>query len=326
MDYEIFKKIVEEKFLSYMPESYQEMEIRISPVEKVNRKLDGLNLLKPGTNDDIAMSPVIYIQDIYRHYLETEDLQAVLQDAARSMDKAFQKMAQFSQINLRNIKDNVVFELVNTAQNEEMLKKMPHRGFQDLSLIYRGVLGIDGEEISSVVIHNGLAKVLGMKEEDLFKAAERNTWRIFPPMVESMDAVMREMYIEGGMPPQMADSMLGGTPLAQAMWIISNERRVGGAVSMLYEENLHKLAENVGSDLYIIPSSIHEGIAVPVNMADPVSLAQMLTEINMEQLELEERLSNQVYHYDKDLRKITFATDTPNKRLDGVVAEQKNHL
>ena len=33
------------------------------------------------------------------------------------------------------------------------------------------------------------------------------------------------------------------------------------------------------------------------------------------------RLSNQVYHYDKDLRKLTLATDTPNKRLDGIVAE-----
>jgi len=31
----------------------------------------------------------------------------------------------------------------------------------------------------------------------------------------------------------------------------------------------------------------------------------------------EERLSNQVYHYDKDLRKLTLATDTPNERLDG---------
>ncbi len=36
---------------------------------------------------------------------------------------------------------------------------------------------------------------------------------------------------------------------------------------------------------------------------------------------LDERLSNQVYHYDKDLRKVTLATDTPNKRLDGIVAE-----
>ena len=30
---------------------------------------------------------------------------------------------------------------------------------------------------------------------------------------------------------------------------------------------------------------------------------------------------SQVYHYDKDLRKLTLATDTPNKRLDGIVAE-----
>ena len=33
------------------------------------------------------------------------------------------------------------------------------------------------------------------------------------------------------------------------------------------------------------------------------------------------QLSNNVYHYDKELRKLTMATDTPNKRLDGIVAE-----
>ena len=41
----------------------------------------------------------------------------------------------------------------------------------------------------------------------------------------------------------------------------------------------------------------------------------------MQEVSLDERLSNQVYHYDKDLRKLTLATDTPNKRLDGIVAE-----
>ena len=91
---------------------------------------------------------------------------------------------------------------------------------------------------------------------------------------------------------------------------------------MLYEENLHKLAEKVGGDLYIMPSSVHEVIAVPADVDDPALLAEMVAEINMAQLELGERLSNQVYRYDKDLRKITLATDTPNKRLDGVVTEQ----
>ena len=36
MDYEIFKEVVKGSFLSYMPESYQGMEVRVDPVVKVN--------------------------------------------------------------------------------------------------------------------------------------------------------------------------------------------------------------------------------------------------------------------------------------------------
>lgn len=45
MDYELFKDVVAEKFLSYMPKDYQGMEVKVAPVEKVNRILDGLSLL-----------------------------------------------------------------------------------------------------------------------------------------------------------------------------------------------------------------------------------------------------------------------------------------
>ena len=124
------------------------------------------------------------------------------------------------------------------------------------------------------------------------------------------------------MPKELADLMIGEMPSDQIMWIITNERGIDGAVSMLYEDKVHKLAESLESDLYILPSSVHEVIAVSVNMGEPEELARMVAEINMDQVKLEDRLSNQVYHYDKDLRKFTLATDTPNKRLDGVVAEQ----
>ena len=90
---------------------------------------------------------------------------------------------------------------------------------------------------------------------------------------------------------------------------------------MLYENELHTLAEHLETDLYILPSSIHEVIAVSAELGDPNELAQMVAEINMDQVDLSERLSNQVYHYDKDLRKLSLATDTPNKRLDGIVSE-----
>ena len=55
------------------------------------------------------------------------------------------------------------------------------------------------------------------------------------------------------------------------------------------------------------------------SMGDPNELAQMVAEINMDQVSLDERLSNQVYHYDKDLRKLSLATDTPNKRRNNFV-------
>ena len=318
MDYEIFKDVVKEKFLSYMPEKYQDMEVRISTVEKVNRKLDGLSLFMAGGKRTV--SPTIYINDIYDKYLKTEDLQITLQDAAEAMDRAFRE-APAQSLDMRTAKDNIIFQLVNTAQNEDMLKDKPHREFQDLSIIYRWVVSVDERGISSTVISNNLAKELGMGEEQLFRAAAENTRRILPPVVKSMNEVIRDMMLADGMPPEMADIMMGQMPPEQTMWVITNERGIDGAASMLYEDKLHKLAERVESDLNILPSSVHEVIAVSVDMGEPEALAQMVAEINMDQVELGERLSNQVYHYDKDLRRITLATDTPNKRLDGIVAE-----
>lgn len=318
MDYEVFKEVVKENLLDYMPEKYQDSEMRVDSVEKINRKMDGLSLRLEGGG---SISPTIYISDMYKEYLRTGDLLETMQNAAEAMDKAFQQTV-LPPLDLQAAKDNIIFQLVNTIQNEDMLQKMPHREFQDLSIIYRWVVSMDEKGFSSTMINNNLAKELGMGEEQLFKAAAENTRRILPPTVKSMNEVMREMFIADGMPPSMADLMIGEMEPEQTMWVISNECKISGAASMLYEDKLHKLAEKVGSDLYVMPSSVHEVIAVSVNMGEPEQLAQMVAEINMDQVELGERLSNQVYHYDKDLRKITLATDTPNKRLDGVVAEQ----
>lgn len=89
MDYEIFKEVVKESFLSYMPKSYQDMEVRVVPVDKVNRKLDGLSLL--AQNEKNMISPTLYINDMYEKYSGTGDLQATLREAAEAMDGVWQR-------------------------------------------------------------------------------------------------------------------------------------------------------------------------------------------------------------------------------------------
>lgn len=322
MEYEIFKGVVEEKFKEFLPEKYQNAQVEIRPVDKVNRTLDGLSIRV--NEQGMNISPTIYVNHMYEDYVTTENLNATLERAAEGFMKAMEQKESINVNELTNAecaKDKIVFQLINTEQNKEMLANMPHREFKDLSVIYRMVVKIDGEGIASTPVHNGLADTLGFTEEQLFKLAAENTKRLLPPVVKSMNDVMREIFMKDGMPPEIADMMLGEMPLEQQMYVISNNKGINGAVSMLYEDGLHDLAEKLGSDLYIMPSSIHEVIAVSTDMGNPNELAAMVAEINMDQVALDERLSNQVYHYDKELRKVTLATDTPNKRLDGIVAE-----
>ena len=60
MNYEIFKEVVKEKFMDYMPEKFKGVELVAEPVEKVNVTLDGIILREEGRN----ISPTIYINDM----------------------------------------------------------------------------------------------------------------------------------------------------------------------------------------------------------------------------------------------------------------------
>lgn len=319
MNYEIFKEVVKEKFMDYMPDNFKGMELVVMPVEKVNMTYDGISIRGKDTN----ISPTIYINDMYEKYQNCGDLEETLMAACDLMAMEFAKTPQVVDVDslYKDADENVVFQLINTEQNRSFLEQVPHREFQDLSIIYKLVVNADAESIQSIKVTNSLAERLGMNEEQLFKYATENTRRILPPRIRNMNDVMKEMFLSDGMPEEIAEMMIREVPPEQTLWIISNNRGIDGAVSMLYENELHELAENLESDLYILPSSVHEVLAVSTELTDPEELAQMVAEVNMQKVALEERLSNQVYHYDKDLRKLTLATDTPNKSLDGIVAE-----
>lgn len=318
MTYEIFKEVIKEKFRDYLPEQYKNMRLEFNQVVKVNVTLDAIKLFR----EEAGVSIDIFISDLYEHYKFTEDLQKVLQSAAEKVERAMNEASDIVQaFDMKDAIDNIIFQLINTEQNKEMLLDIPNRPFQDLSIIYRWAVKSGMYGIQSSVIHNSLAESLGLSEEEMFKLAVENTRRIFPPTVESMNNIIKNMLMKNGIPVEIAEMMAGEMPPEQTLWVISNNCHINGAISMLYEDQLHKLAQQLGTDLYIMPSSVHDVIAVSSSMGDPNELAQTVSEINMDQVRLDERLSNQVYHYDKDLRKLSLATDTPNKRLDGIASE-----
>ena len=320
MDYEIFKAVVQGKFLSYLPEEYKDAEVKIHPAKKVNRTLDALSVIK----DDSRVFPSMYVDEMYEKYQACGNLEIVLQAAAwKYAQTADREKGRELEMDLGQFKDKVIMCLVNTEQNRELLEDVPNRAFQDLSVIYQWVIDSAPNAIDSIIVSNKLAEIAGMTEEQLFQCAVHNTRRISPVSITSVSDVLGRPLEGVDIPQEIREEMERACHVAENMWIIGNSRGVHGAVSMLYEENLHRLAEKIGDDLIILPSSIHEVIAIPAAMerGGMANLAEEVRSINMGELELEERLSNSVYHYDRTARKVTLAAESPEKRLDGKQAE-----
>ena len=61
---------------------------------------------------------------------------------------------------------------------------------------------------------------------------------------------------------------------------------------------MEDVIKEVGTDFFILPSSIHECIILPADSGmDSQQLETMVCEVNETQVEKEERLSNSVYRY-----------------------------
>jgi len=304
MDYKMFKEIVAEQFLNYLPEEFKDYHLRIREIKKINQTLDGL-YLSSSASPKPEIVPTIYVNHMYEDYLESGNLQKVMEHAADNWITAYRDMpADIGNFNLSGTDRKIIMALVNTEQNKELLENVPHREFCDLSIVYRLFVGMDEGEMKSALINDSVAQRIGMTEQQLYEAAVVNTKELFPPTIINMDVILKEILVSEGMDADLAEMILHATAPENLMYVISNDHKINGAVSMLYENELHDFAEDLGTDLYLLPSSIHEIIAVPKAAGSPEELAQMVETINMKEVSVEERLSNQVYYYDRDLRSI----------------------
>lgn len=323
MNYEMFKEITKEKIPELLPNDFKNCKLVVGTFNRVNEVSEGMYLEDLASTGKIA--PVIYLKELYDKYLHTRDLEGTLRKAANNLCRFLENSEISKGLNVNDPLNQIVFQLVNTEQNRGLLAGVPHREWNDLSIIYKYVSYVGDEDVYSAIIRNGLAERLGVSEKDLFELASENTKKLFPPVTKTMLDIVKESAIEDGMPKEEADKFFGGVSEEDQMYVVTNEKGINGAVAILYPEALGELAKKFGADLYILPSSVHECIVVSSKSYMPQELAEMVLEVNMNEVNLEERLSNNVYHYDKDSRKITLATNSQYKRLDGLSTEEKIH-
>lgn len=271
MDYKVFKKVVLERIGDLLPPIYAGCRPEIQVVRKINEQKDAL-VLNSDAKDRVFVTPTIYLDEVYEDFCKCQDLELVLYKMATViMQYTGQFFPEEVGIDFCQKKDSIVMNLVNTARNKSLLDTVPHREVLDLAVIYRIIMRQGADGIDSVLVTNGLMKEMGLTLEEIHNIAYNNTMTIFSVEIVKMS----DMF-----------------------YVMTNNCNIHGATSMICREALAELASKIGESFYIIPTSIHEVLALPEKYGDIETLIAMLEEGNRVLIEDNEILSNSIYFYD----------------------------
>lgn len=256
-------------------------------------------------NESKNVCPVIYIND-FDMDIKAQAVQ-ILVEAKRAMKSFNMKDKLRDLTNFDKAKDMLCVRLVNAEFNKEMLKDVPHKiVFNDLAAHL--VIQIDNEK--SAKVGKELLKEYNKSFDELYNLALANTEKKYPCSIRTMEEIMSEMM---DIPVEMLEEMRGKAP---RQYVLTNVHDYFGAVCILYKDVLKNFAKEKNSDLIILPSSLHEVIIVLKNeLEEDMELNDMITQINHENVDKQEWLSNHYYTYKNEDYYLVTITETSSRTV-----------
>jgi hypothetical protein len=301
LTYDEFKESFCARFPEVMGPEYEDYEMKLMPVTKRGKVLDGFTFCPKRRNrKETSVMPTFYFDDIYEMYREDPDINRHLYEVAASMRRAYaQGQSMIPNVSLDSVKKNIIAELVNPEVARSYICDIPHRYFLNLCIIYRWVVNVDDSGIYSTVIDNELMSAAGLNEEDLYANALKNTRKIIVPQIKSFDSIVRNIMKREGKTDSEIRKMLGKVDKENRIYVLTNKRNFRASTAIIYKEVLQMIAKKTESDYYIVPSSVNESLLVPVKAGlCPENLIEMLNESNSIYFNDDDQmLSDTVYYY-----------------------------
>lgn len=259
-------------------------------------------LMVKAQNCNIA--PTVYLEEFYKEYKCGKSLEEIAEAVVKVYrdNEAFQCFHIEEFKDFRQMKSRLVFRIVNYEKNAEMLRDSPYITFLDLAVVPYISIPVEGNNCGSILIKNEHLKIWGISAETVIKIAAENTPKLLQPQIHKMEDTIRQLINAGSAENREEyEELLGEMEehdFKVPMYVLTNPKNLYGASCMVYDGVIEMFAEEMGEDIYILPSSVHEVILVPASVAlADLELRSMVQEINSTQIPAEEILSNHVYKF-----------------------------
>lgn len=255
--------------------------------------LTGLAIGREGMN----IMPTIYIDEFFDWYKSGYPVKLIAKQIVRLYKQANAETPfNTSQItNFNFVKDRLIFQIVNTERNLELLKKIPSIRFHDLSIIFKICFESSSLRTATTTVTSRMVDSWGVDIDTIYEAAMKNTPAIQKSVLYSMEEILKEL-IHGAIEIPYCGS---------GLFVLTNKWKNCGCSCILYPYLLEDFSARMGKDIFILPSSRHEVLLLPDNGTDSRKLKEMVMEVNKTQVPREDFLSDNVYYYSRETKQIT---------------------
>ncbi len=308
-----------EEFVKEMRESVSSIidnEVDVQSVKK-NNGIELTALSIKDKNSDVV--PLIYLNGYYHEFMEGRSVESItrtiigIAKKKPGINESFIK----SFLEYENLKDKIEMKLINKEKNKALLEETPYVEFLDLAIIF--VVNLDLLEDGgrgSIILKDSLLEIWNIEKEELYEVAKENCNEYHKASIRTLSEAVREIFIEKEASSEDTNMEIDDLKALlevmdeeeSGLYVLTNDRNINGAVAMTYEGVIKDFANKLGSDIYILPSSIHEVLliaATPEISKD--NLQDMVSTINRNEVDEMETLSDNVYYYNREIETLTIA-------------------
>lgn len=299
MNFDDFKDWSAENIDFFLPHSYDNAEIHVQPIVKTGVHYDSLTVRKEGQMTATAVN----LNEMFNHYENGMSLYEIGQKMAKivQMDQPRFNTDIFESYD--NLKENLFIRVCNASENKTLLQNIPHKKIEDLAITYHVKISDEDGSLVSTTITNDMIHSYGISKDQLHRDALKSSVSTMPARILSMPEAI-------GIP----EDLLPDNGQSPSMLVITNDLGINGAAATFYPNTMDVISEKLGGNYYILPSSIHETIAVPEGkFSDYHTLETMVHDVNMMQVSKPDQLSYNVYHYDIHSRSFELAESYARK-------------
>ena len=262
----------------------------IRKVHKLNYSYTGLCILVP----DGKAAVYVDLDDCFRKYQKGAGEDIIINTVKQMIVRNTDSFDTAWLSDYLQVKDQLFIRLSSSLVNEGFWQNAPHRIIGDMVLTYHIMISSNEQYITNMMITGEILKEYGISEEQLYRDAVESSQNLFPAITPDLS----HAFISGSASGNMADAV-----------VITNQKFVNGASAVLYPGVLERIAAQFENDLYVIPSSVHEMIAIPAQ--DEYGYIQnMLREVNRTDSVGTDKLSDSLYWYDRKKKRFERCEDS----------------